>query len=216
MNKLLRTPAALLLLLFVLSATPAVGQAIPDHIPDVPGESLADRERDRMAERHHATLSRFFTAGGFDMAPVTGNGAAYQANGKFGMDFRSGDAVFVFFSSRRLPVDRDPISPLNGVAFQYYYGMGYRVGGQRFLGESQFAQRTGLNVGLGVVTSDVSIVAIDIEPTYALLSGDSWTVPVGVKLGLVAADSQDAAMSSAFLGLSVGVQWRLWDRKRLD
>lgn len=216
MNKPQRRPAALLFLLFFLSATPAVGQAIPDHIPDVPGESLADRERERMAERYHATLSRFFTAGGLDMAPVTGHGAAYQANGKFGMDFRSGDAVFVFFSTRWMSVDSDPASPLDGAEFQAYYGMGYRVSGQRFLGGSRFAQRTALNVGLGVMTSEVSTVAFDIEPTYDLLSGDFWTVPVGVKLGLAAVDSQDGSMTSAFLGLSVGVQWRLWHRKRLD
>lgn len=217
MIKLQRTPAILLSLLFFLPATSADGQAVPTNIPDVPGESLEDRERERLAERHHALLSRFFGTGGFDMAPVTGHGAAYQGNVKVGMDFRSGDALFAFFSSRRMPVEREPgAALLDGAAFQYYYGLGYELSGRRVLGESQLAERTGLNIGLGVLQGEVSTVAFDVEPTYDLLRGSFWTVPVGVKLALARVEGEAASVNSAFVGLSVGVQWRLWHRNRLE
>jgi hypothetical protein len=82
------------LLLLLLCPTAAVGQAVPDNIPGVPGESPADRGRERVEERYRDTLSRFSTSGSFDMAPVTAAGAAYQTNLNLGLHFRSGDAAF--------------------------------------------------------------------------------------------------------------------------
>jgi hypothetical protein len=75
------------LLLLLLCPTAAVGQAVPDNIPDVPGESPVDRWRERVEERYHSTLSRFSTSGSFDMGPVTGAGAAYPPTSTWGCTF---------------------------------------------------------------------------------------------------------------------------------
>lgn len=214
MNKLQLVPA---LLLLALAATPMAGQAIPDGIPDLPGESPADREKERAKERYHGTLSRLFTTGSFDLAPVTGDGSAYQANLNLGYNLGSGDAVFVFMSRRNVLADwnRDVALP-GGLESASYYGLGYELAGARFLGASSLARRSALNLGLGVMRGELSSVALDVTPTYDLLNGDFWSVPAGLKVSLISVGSADASMSRAFLGFTVGVKRRFGHRERLE
>lgn len=205
------------LLLLLLCPTAAAAQAIPDNIPDVPGESPADRERERAEERYRGTLSRLFTTGSFDMAPVTGAGAAYQTNLNLGLNLRSGDAVFAFASTRGTPADIDGGIPLlGGHQSVWYYGIGYVMSGTRVLGDSPLARRSALNLGVGVVDGEVASVAVDIGPTYDLLRGDFWSLPAGIKLSLAAVRDDNASMTSAFLGFTIGVQRQFGHREKLE
>jgi hypothetical protein len=207
--------AALLLLL--LCPTAAAAQAVPDDIPDVPGEGPADRWRERIEERYRGTFSRFFTTGSFDMAPVTAAGAAHQTNFNLGLTFRSGDAVFAFASTRRAPADiEDGVSVLGGRKPVWYYGVGYVMSGTRLLGDSPLARRSALNLGVGVVDGDVASVAVDVAPTYDLLGGDFWSVPAGLKLSLATVRNDEIAMTNAFLGFTIGVQRKFGHRDKLE
>lgn len=206
-----------IVLLLALVATPTSGQAVPDNIPDLPGESPADRAKERAKERYHGTLSRLFTTGSFDMAPVTGDGSAYQANLDFGLHLRSGDAVYVFMSKRNVLADWNREVALPGsLESVSYYGLGYELAGTRFLGASSLGQRSALDLGLGVTRGEVSSVALDVTPTYDLLNGDFWSVPAGLKISLMTVGSADASMSRAFLGLTVGVKRHFGHRERLE
>jgi hypothetical protein len=203
------------LLLLLLCPTAAAAQAIPDNIP-VPGESLADRQRERAEERYRGTLSRLFTSGSFDMAPVTGAGAAYQTNLSLGLNFRSGDAIFAFASTRGARADIDGgIGVLIGQSV-WYYGVGYVMSGARVLGDSPLARRSALNLGVGVVDGEVASVAVDIAPTYDLLRGDFWSVPAGIKLSLAAVHDDDASMTTAFLGFTIGARLQFGHREKLE
>lgn len=207
----------LLLLPLLLCPTAAAAQAVPDEIPDVPGEGPADRWQERLEERYRGTLSRFFTSGSFDMAPVTGAGAAHQTNVNLGLNFRNGDAVFAFASTRRLPTDID--GGIQGVGRRqavWYYGFGYIMSGTRVLGDSPLARRSALNLGVGVVDGEVASVAVDVSPTYDLLGGNFWSVPAGLKLSLAAVRDDHASMTSAFVGFTIGVKWQFGHRDRLE
>ena len=92
MKALLRTLLALLL----LSAwgRTVLAQAIPDNIPDVPGESPADRARERLKERHRAELSRIFVASHIAVGPMSGNdGYLVDFLVQAGIDLRGGGAL---------------------------------------------------------------------------------------------------------------------------
>lgn len=220
-------PVPILLILgFGAVSTPAIAQGIPDNIPDKPGESLVDRERERMEERYRSTLSRFFTTFSFDMAVTpgphlhqlaTGDGFGYQANVGVGMHLESGDALLLSVGTRVIPaptsVDatrpayRDP---------QWYFGVGYEVSGTRFLGSSPTAQRSALGLGVGVLSAEVSALAFEIAPTYALLQRDAWSFPVGVKLNVATFRSTDLSVTRTFLGVNLGVRWHWMHRDRLE
>lgn len=214
---MMRLQIAPTLLVLLLAATSTAAQAIPDNIPAVPGESPADRERERAEERYRGTLSRLFTTGTFDLGPVTGAGAAYQTNLNLGLNFRSGDAVFAFASLREVPVDIDEGAPLlDSRGSVWYYGVGYVLSGVRVLGDSPLARRSALNLGVGVVHGDVASVAVDVAPTYDLLRGDFWSLPAGLKLNLTAVGNDYASMTSAFLGFTIGVQRQFGHREKLE
>lgn len=210
-----------LLLLACLGASPAAAQAIPDNIPDVPGESPADRAKERLEERYRGTLSRFFTGGSMDVAPITADGLSYGASASLGMRFRSGDAVYAFVSARDAavgPVQVDGEEPLPGASHSVWYlGLGYQLRAMRFVEPSPLAQRGALNFGLGVMGDDeVSTLAVDISPTYDLLQRNGWSVPAGLKLSLAAVGDRDLFVTRAFVGLTLGIQRHFGRRDRLE
>ena len=211
---------ALLVVLSLLSFTgsPLAGQAIPDWIPDQPGESPADRAQERLEERFRGTISRFFTTGGFDLAPFPGEGSTYQANVSLGMSFSSGDAVFLFASSRELVGDGSGAeSTLHGSATAWYGGVGYQISALRFVEPSELARRSSLNVGAGLIkVGELEGGVLEVAPTYHLVEGRSWSLPVGLKLSLAALGSETGtATTDAFVGLSLGIRHHFGERQKL-
>lgn len=206
------------LLVLSLGAVPAatLAQGIPDHIPDTPGESPADREKDRLEERYRGLLSRFYTAGSVDLAPLTRDGLGYQANINVGMNVGGGDAVFLAFAARDVPLQltEDPVRP--GRQPEGYVAVGYMLRGTRLLGPSRLAQRSALNVSVGVLSGAVSALAFEVAPTYDILVRDSWSVPAGVKLSVATVRGEEASVTRSFVGLSLGVRWQWARRDRLE
>lgn len=211
--------ATLLMPVALAGAVPALAQGIPDNIPDEPGESLVDRERERMEERYRGFLSRFFTMGTLELDPVTQSRLGYQGTVSLGLDVWNDDAVYLAVSARNLPVraevTSDPIEP--GRRVEQYYGAGYALSGTRILGhESPLGRRSNLNLGVGVLTGEVSVLAFEVAPTYDLMVRDGWAVPMGIKLNVATFGSDAGSVTRTFAGLSVGVRWRWLRRERLE
>jgi hypothetical protein len=206
-------------LLVLAGAVPAVAQGIPDNIPDEPGQSLVDRERERMEERYRGFLSRFYTMGSLDLDPVTRDLLGYQATVNVGMAVWGYDAVHLTVSARSLPVraeiTSDPIEP--GRRVETYFGAGYALNGTRILGEeSPLGRRSNLNLGVGVLTGEVSALAFEVAPTYDLIVRNGWAVPVGVKVNVATIGSDAGSVTRTFAGLSVGVRWWWMRREQLE
>lgn len=214
MTRLPILPTLLLALIAAPVAAPVAAQAIPDNIPDLPGESPADRAKERFVESHRGFLGRLFTTGSFDAGPVPGDGLAYQSNVSVGLDFRSGDAMFLAINSRMLP-DAEPLS-VGDEAWIWYAGVGYTVSGTRFLGPSETARRSALTTELGVWPGEVSLVALDLSPTYEILRGAFWSVPAGVRFSLARVSGPDAAVLHPFVGLTIGAKVHLFYRDRTE
>lgn len=207
------------LLLVALGATssPGLGQAIPDNIPDEPGESLVDREKKRLEERFRGTLSRFFSGGGFDVAPLAAEGLGYQANVNVGMYLPGGDALLLAVAARDVPARLGSEIPDPGRRWtEWYYSVGYELSATRLLGPTPFAQRSAIGLGVGVLSGEVSVLALDLGPTYDVIQRDSWSVPVGVRLNVAMVGSRDIAVTRAFLGVSLGVRWHWARRDKLE
>lgn len=207
-------PTLLLALIAAPLTAPAAAQDIPDNIPDLPGESPTDRAKERLVESHRGFLSRLFTTGSFDAGPLAGNGLAYQSNFSLGLDFQSGDAVFLAISGRMLP-DRDPLS-IGEEPWIVYAGLGYTARGTRFLGSSEAARRSALTTELGVWSGEASLVALDLSPTYEILRGAFWSVPAGVRFSLARISSPDGAVLHPFVGLTIGARVHFFARERLE
>lgn len=210
-------PTVAVLAILALSA-PVVAQEVPDYIPDDPEESLADREQKRRVERYRHILSRFFSTGGFGVAPVTGHGFGYQASFGLGYRLRSGDAVFAAFGARTFPSrDRFDVTRSTLGAAQAHLGIGYQVSGNRLFGDSPTAHRLAVDFGAGVLIGDnASAATLEVAPTYTVIQRDGWSVPLGVRLNLVALDGDDLAFTRAFAALELGVRWQWLRRERVE
>lgn len=204
-------------LLLALCAAPGTGQAVPDAIPDLPGESPADRARDRMLERHRGTLARFFATGGFDFAPVSGDGSAYQAGMALGLSQRNGDAVLATVSVRQVPpIPTDDVPPIGGHETVAFFGVGYEMRATRFLGTSPLAERGSLTLGVGVLHGEVSAIALELTPAYDLLSGSDWSVPVGLELSYALFADDDTTLARPFVGIGLAFRHHFGRRERLE
>ena len=205
-------------LLGALAAAPATAQGIPDNIPDKPGESLADRHWDRMEERYRGLLSRFFSGGSFDVAPIAG--PVYQLELGLGYTLETGDALTLHVGGRTVPamIGARTASPAFGDG-AFFGRLGYELSGTRFFGASPLGWRSALGLGVGVLSgTDLTAALFEVAPTYALIVRDSWSVPAGLRLSLATIDNRDpdATLTRAFLGIHFGVRWHWMHRDRLD
>lgn len=216
--------AATLLLLLAAPAAPAAAQGVPDYIPDEPGESLLDRERERQRERYRSFFSRFFSVGGVAMAPITRNGLGYASEAGIGMHLDSGDALFLAVGTRLFP-DAQRFSAPAGLgpsasAPELYAAVGYELSATRALGESAFADRAALRMGVGVLVARTGAITLDIGPTYELfrgqLRGHNWSLPVGPRLTVAMISDPDVTLARTFLGLNAGFRWQFMGRERMD
>lgn len=216
----LKVAPILVLIAFGAGPAPTLAQQIPDYIPDEPGQSLADREKERMEERFRGTLSRFFSTSSVQLAPMTDNGVAYQANVGVGMRVGYADALYLNIGTRSFPSPRiadssQPLTFLQGR--QWYLGAGYQLSGTRITGPSALGRRTALGLGMGVLMAETgTAVTVDIAPTYELMARDWWSLPIGVNLSLAMIGNEDAAVTRAFLGLNVGVRLHWVRRERVE
>ena len=206
-----------LVLLVAAGATTASAQQIPDNIPDKPGESPADRVKDRLIERHRGLLSRLFTDAMVDVSPLSGYALGYQASLNAGLDLSGGDAVFLSVATRTMPVQPDA----EGLAAELggpmaYVGAGYEVNGSRFLGQTPTGRRTDVRFSAGVLSGEVSALAVDVTPIYHLLRGASWSVPVGIRVGGALFTGGGARVLQSTIGLSVGMRWHWAERERME
>ena len=212
----LRALPILLLAVGVVSA-PAGAQEIPDNIPDLPGESPADRARERLEERYRPITSRFFLGAAVDVAPFSTGGVAYQSNLNIGMGFPGGDALMLAFSGRELPVQYGTDVPDPGQSSEWYVGVGYEMSGERLLGSSPLGRRAALGLGVGVLNGEASALAMEISPTYHVLAGSSWSVPVGVRLSMALVGTGGTeTLTRMFLGFNLGVRWYWAQREKLE
>lgn len=208
------TPIFAALAVLALSS-PVAAQEIPDYIPDDAEESLADREQKRMTERYRHILSRFFSTGSVDMAPVTDHGFGYQASVGVGYRLPSDDAVFATLGARAFP-SRDLLARGTVDAAQWHVRIGYQAAGTGWFGDSPWAHRLAVDLGAGVLVGRTArAMTVDVAPTYAVLQRDGWSVPVGVRLDLTALGVADAAVARAFLAVELGVRWQWLRRERL-
>lgn len=214
--------ASLLLLLAVAVPTiPLTAQGIPDHIPDEPGKSPADRQEERLAERYRGFVGRLFADGSLAVAPVAD--PAYQVDLGLGIRVHEGDALLLHVGARRAPQvtsgsDALVIEP-GATDVAWMVGVGYELRGIRFLGETPTGWRSALDFGGGVMVSpDLTSAFFEVGPKYAVLTGSTWSVPVGLRLSLVTTDGRDldTRLTRAFLGIEIGVRWHLMRRDRLD
>ena len=204
------------LLLLALGAAPAAGQAIPAEIPDLPGESPADRAKAQLVERHRGTISRFFAGGGMDFAPVTGHGPAYQASFALGLYRSGGDAILVTLSALRAPGTPAHEIPQTGERGATYFGIGYAIPASRFLSRSPIAERGSLRLGVGVMHAEVSAIALELTPSYDVLTGSNWAVPVGLKLSYALFGNGEMTLSRPFVGIGVGLRLHFGGREKLE
>lgn len=201
-------------LLLTLLAAPAAAQGIPDYIPDLPGESPADRAQERLIESHRGFLGRVFTLGSFDAAPLPGDALGYQSNLRLGLEFRNGDAVFLAMNARVLPAGDPPVGQGGPI---WYAGLGYTMSGTRLLGSSEAAERSALSTEVGWWPGESSsLVALDVSPTYEVLRGAWWSLPVGARFSLAGIIGPDGAMLDPFVGLTAGVKLHVFARDRLE
>ena len=208
---------ALVPLLLLAGAATAMAQDIPDWIPTDPTESLGDRERARFEERHRGTISRFSAMGSLGLAPPERHGLAYQLNINANLHFRNGEALFLFLSAQDRPSTVDTQTSLPHMREQVQSaGIGYQVSAMRFLGASDLGRRGALNLGLGMMAGEGTALALEIEPTYDILAGAFWSVPLGLKLSLATFKSPDARLRWAFLTVSLGIQHHFGYRQRLE
>jgi hypothetical protein len=211
----IRRVVQFLLIASLVPAAPAAGQWIPDYSPEEP---LADWHKERMIERYRSVLGRMFADGGFAFGPF--GGPAYQVNMALGMTLPAGDAVFVTAAVRGAAPEPDMARAGTGLNDGAgILGLGYEMRGTRAFGDTPLGWRTGLGLGVGVLTSmDLVAATFDITPTYDLVVRHDLAVPVGLRFSvsnLVGGDT-GPSLTRSFVGLHVGGRWHLATRKRLD
>ena len=215
MKALLRTLLALLL----LSAwgRTVLAQAIPDNIPDVPGESPADRARERLKERHRAELSRIFVASHIAVGPMSGNdGYLVDFLVQAGIDLRGGGALHAAVGSRSASIANQSTSTFGQRGnTSYLFSVGYDVPMRHLVPAWKACDRCALGLAIGGLIAGVGVATLDVGPKYVLPVNRYWSVPLGLKLSTVVLGKSDAAIQQTFLGLSIGARVRFAHRDRL-
>lgn len=207
-----------LILILLLMAPTAGAQAIPDDIPDRPDRSPGDVNRERLTERHRSELSRLFAATHFAVMPFGGPVTADRIV-QGGVRLHHGGAIHLSFGVRT-SLDGLPLffsSPDGVHESAYLMSFGYDLVGRAVLGDSPFARRTVVGLGLGTMTSEANMLVAEVNPRYTLYRGQYVSLPVGARLSTVfVSDGADTRVRKSFLGFSVGMQINFAHRDRLQ
>ena len=186
MKNLRYTPLIALLAVLLFGVPAAVGQAIPEHIPDTPGESPMDREREKREERHHAALSRFFGTTSVSASPIlSGPGLFFDTVLEAGVEMRNGDALYVMLGARSA-TDDPAASRLGPFSSQTdagggLFALGYELSLARF-STNDLVGGSSVSVSFGGLLSDVYMLYVDVSPRYIIRANQYWSLPVGIKM----------------------------------
>lgn len=201
-----------ILLLFALLTAPCYAQGIPVNVPDTPGESPADREREQLEERYRPLLSRLYVRSQL-VAPVAVNSPFLSFQLSAGYERTNGDAFYTITGVQEVfPVGEDaPDSRLQTV---YVLGAGYALHLGRFLPGSAHADRSTLGLEIGSQVGHQGRLSMELAPTYEIPVSHHWSVPVGLKLGTLYVGNDE--IRDAYVGVSAGVKMYLGKRDHLE
>lgn len=192
-------------LLAVLLALPASAQLVPDEFPDA-SESMADRARRDLVERHRGFLSGLYAESGIAIGPQAG-APSVLAGGSLegGYRFRSGDGI-ALLSSYRAPLQGTPLGDeaTAGVAL---LGAQAIVSLGRVAPGSELARRAEVAVGMtALFDDDATIPTVELSPRVAFPLTPVLSLPVGLR---ISHELGDATPRGTFVGLSIGLR-RIW------
>lgn len=89
----------------------------------------------------------------------------------------------------------------------------YEAGLARYGGNTPFAERAALSVGIGVAAGEgLGMIALEIGPTYVIPIDAYWSLPIGVALGH-AVGTRSTGVRGPFVGLSIGIK-RFYGNRR--
>lgn len=206
------------LLAAVLFGAPvAAGQAIPVDIPDTPGESPVDREREKRKERYQALWSRFFGATSVSASPIlSAPGLLFDMVVEGGIEIGDGDALYFTFGARTTTDDPrasrlGPFSNDTDMAGQIF-AVGYELGLKRF-SSAEMLRRSTVSFSFGGYMGDDNMLYADVSPRYIIRASQYWSLPVGIKV--TTAYLGQNATPIGTVGVTAGIRRHFGQRKTL-
>lgn len=193
----------------------AAAQGIPVDIPDTPGESPADRERQKREERHHSKFSRLFgTTSVIASSALNQSALVFDTILEGGVQLKGGDALYLFVGARSAPalvVDGSPL--IGGGDASQLVALGYELGLARFSAHPIVA-RSAIGLTMGGWFGDTSMLSLDVSPRYIVRGNQYWSFPVGIKISTAFAG--DVGLPLTLVGLSMGVRRHFGQRESLE
>lgn len=195
----------LVLLLVASVALPTSAQFVPDEFPDAT-ESMAERNRRDLVERHRGFLSGLYSESAFAVGPQAGAPDLLAgATAENGYRFASGDAL-ALVTAYRAPLALDPVSRLPE-AGSVLLGANGTLALRRFAPSSGLARRAELGIGVSALFDEAATIpTLDITPRVTIPLTPVMSLPVGVR---ISHELGDATPRGTFVGLSIGVR-RIW------
>ena len=209
---------AILLAALLFAAPEVAAQAIPIDIPDTPGESPGDREREKREERHRAAFSRIFGTTSLSASPVlTGPGFFVDTVVEGAVEIGGGDALFMMLGARH--ATDDPWAPRLGGAHEVdgetgsLFAFGYELGLAKF-STHPLIGRSAVSMSVGGLQGDADMMFVDVSPRYIIRPNIYWSFPVGFRLTATLLGDRAEAIGSA--GITFGVRRHFGQRSRLE
>ena len=193
----------------------AAAQGIPVDIPDTPGESPVDREREKREERHHSKLSRLFgTTSIVASSAVNQHARVFDTILEGGVQLKGGDAVYLLVGARSAPALGLDGSPLTeGSDASHLLALGYELGLARFSSHPVVAS-SAVGFTMGGWFGDTRMLSFDVSPRYIVRGNQYWSFPVGIKISTTFAG--DVGQPLTLVGLSMGVRRHFGQRESLE
>jgi hypothetical protein len=199
-----------LLALLILAGAPAASaQWVPDTIPQDPEESLADKQRKRFEQRHHATLSNLFvgnaTAGMLDWR---GNAPMFGSGMEVGKHLQGGGAVYVAAGVAMIP-QTDLFSAPTAWS---YLSASYDLPLSSVFPQQDKLRHVLVGAGIGTWGGEDAVFSMEISPRYRLRPHPDWEMPVGFRVTRLVAAVGEGAFGQTYMGPVVSVRYRLFRR----
>ncbi len=211
------------LLFVVLCAGPvaeALAQDLPGNIPDDPRD-LPDGQKDILKERHRDLISRLFVGTQASAAPTLRRDLiAYGTEKEVGLDLAPHHALSLVFGVREYVLRPDaPDATHDNPARRLgeedsrketiaLFSVNYDRRLAAWGGDSRFARRTSVGVGVGGALGDGHLITVDLTPSYEIPVRTNWSMPVGLKIGQAILGKDRARVRGTYVGFSVGVKRR--------
>lgn len=202
------------LVLFILMLPGvAAAQAIPPNIPDTPGESPMDREKERLRERHLGTPSRLFALGevGYTFAAARFPAMAQMSLGG-GYQIEGHTVLYASVASWATETASDGVG-FTSTQSVVAVALGLDVGMDRLTTSLFLAQHGALGLTVGVLDADQDYFFAEVTPKFILRLNHLWSAPLGVKFGTALVSSETVL---PYMGLSVGIRRHVGQREKLE